>query len=203
MFRIKYSREIALKILYEIDALKCDAAQAATVVDEFFRAFGSPTSEEEQGIRVLVQEALEKGSPIDDTAAKDRLGSKLGRIAEKILDEIRARNCAADECGPVIDECLGEMRSPNAREERFIRDLVQRVLDQKSDIDAAIAKNLIGWKLNRLALVDRNLLRMGIAESQFQTEKPIIIDDVLLISKKYSDAESYKLINAILDKVIP
>jgi len=203
MFRIKYSREIALKILYEIDALKCDAAQAAAVVDEFFRAFSSPSPEEEQEIRGLVQEALEKGSPADDTTARDRLGSKLGRIAEKILDEIRARNCAVDECGPVIDECLGEMRSPNAREERFIRDLVQRVLDQKSDIDAAIAKNLIGWKLGRLALVDRNLLRLGIAESHFQTEKAIIIDDVLRISKKYSDAESYKLINAILDKVIP
>ena len=95
------------------------------------------------------------------------------------------------------------MRSPNAREERFIRDLVKQVLDHKNEIDAAIAANLIGWKLNRLALVDRNLLRMAIAEARFNSEKPIIIDDVLRIAKKYSEADSYKLINAILDKVIP
>ncbi len=44
---------------------------------------------------------------------------------------------------------------------------------------------------------------MGIAEASFNSEKPIIIDDVLRIAKKYSDADSYKLINAILDKVIP
>jgi len=133
MFRIKYSREIALKILYELDALKCDAAQAGPVIDEYFIHFSGPNPDEEQ----------------------------------------------------------------------FIRRLVQTVLDKKTDIDASISENLIGWKLNRLALIDRNLLRMGIAEAGFNSEKPIIIDDILRIAKKYSDAESYKLINAILDKVIP
>lgn len=133
MFRIKYSREIALKILYELDALKCDAAQS----------------------------------------------------------------------GPVIDDYLRSFRGPNPDEEEFIRRLVTTVVERRKEIDAAIAENLIGWKLGRLALVDRNLLRMGIAEAGFNSEKPIIIDDILRIAKKYSDAESYKLINAILDKVIP
>jgi N utilization substance protein B len=133
MFRIKYSREIALKILYELDALKYDAAQA----------------------------------------------------------------------GPVIDEYFSYFRGPNPDEEQFIRRLVQTVLDDRKEIDDAISANLIGWKLNRLALIDRNLLRMGIAEARFNSEKPIIIDDILRIAKKYSDADSYKLINAILDKVIP
>jgi N utilization substance protein B len=133
MFRIKYSREIVLKILYQLDALKCDAAQSGPVIEEYFKSF----------------------------------------------------------------------RSVNPDEEKFIRRMVQTVMDKKTEIDAAISKNLIGWKLNRLALIDRNLLRMGIAEATFNSEKPIIIDDLLRIAKKYSDADSYKLINAILDKVIP
>jgi N utilization substance protein B len=133
MFRIKYSREIVLKILYQLDALKCEAAQSGPVIDEYFRSF----------------------------------------------------------------------REVNPDEEKFIRRLVQAVMEGKKEIDAAITKNLIGWKLNRLALIDRNLLRMGIAEAAFNSEKPIIIDDILRIAKKYSDADSYKLINAILDKVIP
>jgi N utilization substance protein B len=133
MFRIKYSREIVLKILYQLDALKCDAAQIGPVIEEYFRTF----------------------------------------------------------------------REVNPDEEKFIRRLVQAVMDKKKEIDAAISENLIGWKLNRLALIDRNLLRMGIAEATFNSEKPIIIDDILRIAKKYSDADSYKLINAILDKVIP
>ena len=105
--------------------------------------------------------------------------------------------------GPVIDEYFNSFRGANPDEEEFIRRLVQTVMDDKKEIDAAISANLIGWKLNRLALIDRNLLRMGIAEASFNSEKPIIIDDVMRIAKKYSDADSYKLINAILDKVIP
>jgi len=132
MFRIKYSREIVLKILYQLDALKCDAAQSGPVIEEYFTSF----------------------------------------------------------------------RSVNPEEEKFIRRLVQTVMEQKPEIDAMISKNLIGWKLDRLALIDRNLLRMGMAEAMFNSEKPIIIDDLLRIAKKYSDADSYKLINAILDKVI-
>lgn len=132
MFRIKYSREIVLKILFQLDALKCDAIESGPVIEEYFKSF----------------------------------------------------------------------RSVNPAEEEFIRRLVQTVMEQKPEIDAAISKNLIGWKLNRLALIDRNLLRMGMAEATFNSEKPIIIDDLLRIAKKYSDADSYKLINAILDKVI-
>ena len=132
MFRIKYSREIVLKILYQLDALNCEAAQSGPVIEEYFKSF----------------------------------------------------------------------RSVNADEEKFIRRMVQTVMEQKQEIDDAISKNLIGWKLNRLALIDRNLLRMGMAEATFNSEKPIIIDDLLRIAKKYSDADSYKLVNAILDKVI-
>jgi N utilization substance protein B len=132
MFRIKYSREIVLKILYQLDALNCEPAQSGPIIEEYFKSF----------------------------------------------------------------------RSVNPDEEKFIRRMVQTVMEQKQDIDAAISKNLIGWKLNRLALIDRNLLRMGMAEATFNSEKPIIIDDLLRIAKKYSDADSYKLVNAILDKVI-
>jgi N utilization substance protein B len=132
MFRIKYSREIILKILYQIDILKCDAVQSGPLIEEYFKSF----------------------------------------------------------------------KRVNAEEEKFVRRMVQIVLDEKGRIDALITANLIDWKLNRLAPIDRNLMRMGIAEATFNSEKPIIIDDLIRIAKKYSDADSYKLINAILDKVI-
>ena len=39
MFRIKYSREIILKILYQLDILKCDAAQSGPLIEEYFKSF--------------------------------------------------------------------------------------------------------------------------------------------------------------------
>jgi N utilization substance protein B len=87
-------------------------------------------------------------------------------------------------------------------EKDFILKIVRKVLEEKDKIDKLISNNLIGWKLDRLMPVDRTLLRMGVAESFFNTRKAILIDDVVRIAKKYGGEDSYKIINAILDKVI-
>jgi len=123
-------------------------------------------------------------------------------IILKILYQLDIRKCAAVESGPLIEEYFQTFKRVNPDEEEFIRRVVQIVLDNQTKIDAKITANLIDWKLSRLAPIDRNLMRMGIAEATFNSEKPIIIDDVIRIAKKYSDQDSYKLINAILDKTI-
>lgn len=97
---------------------------------------------------------------------------------------------------------LNFFKGINELEKDFILKIVSRVLEERENIDRLIVEHLIGWKLQRLNPIDRNLLRMGIAESHFNTEKAIIIDDIVRIAKKYSEQESYKIINAILDKVL-
>jgi N utilization substance protein B len=87
-------------------------------------------------------------------------------------------------------------------EEEFIYDVVDYVREHKKTIDQMIEKNLIGWKLDRLLPMERNLLRMGIAEASFNDQKAIIIDDIVRVAKKYGGEESFKIVNAILDKVI-
>lgn len=97
---------------------------------------------------------------------------------------------------------LNFFKGINELEKDFILKIVSRVLEERENIDRLIVEHLIGWKLQRLNPIDRNLLRMGIAESHFNSEKAIIIDDIVRIAKKYSEQESYKIINAILDKVL-
>jgi len=87
-------------------------------------------------------------------------------------------------------------------EKKFILKIVQKVLDEMDEIDRLLSENLIGWKLKRMMSIDRTLLRMGVAESYFNTQKAILIDDVIRIAKKYGGEDSYKIINAILDRVI-
>ncbi len=90
----------------------------------------------------------------------------------------------------------------NEIEKEFITDIITRILDDKENIDKRISKDLIGWRLERLTPIDRNLIRMGIAESMKTGNKIIVIDDIVRIAKKYGGDESYKIINAVLDKVI-
>jgi N utilization substance protein B len=57
------------------------------------------------------------------------------------------------------------------------------------------------WKIHRMAVVDRNLLRLGLFELMFQKEIPfpIIINEALEIVKEFSDHESTQFLNGILD----
>ncbi|MFC2155832.1 transcription antitermination factor NusB [Acidobacteriota bacterium] len=94
------------------------------------------------------------------------------------------------------------LKALTSEEEDFIIRIIKKIEADKETIDDLIRKNLIGWKLGRLMSIDRCLLRMGIAESHFNDQKAVIIDDIIRIAKKYGGEESYKIINAILDKVI-
>lgn len=120
---------------------------------------------------------------------------KLLYQADVLPDE----NLDAEE---LLEQNNAYFRSLNTMEKDFILKIVQKVVDEKNAIDGLISRSLIGWKLERLMAVDRCLLRMGIAESFFNDQKPVIIDDVIRIAKKYGGEDSYKIINAILDKVI-
>ena len=88
-------------------------------------------------------------------------------------------------------------------ERDFITRLVTEVYQNQAEMDVSIQEHLIGWNLNRLTPIDRSLMRLALAEARFNDQKGIIIDDIIRIAKKYSEEESYKIINAVLDKIIP
>lgn len=120
----------------------------------------------------------------------------------KLLYQIDILGFQATECDTILEDNLIFFRGLNQNEKDFINKIIKRVLSEKEKIDGLIAKHLIGWSLKRLTPIDRNLLRMGITESHFNSEKAIIIDDIVRIAKKYGGEDSYKIVNAILDKVI-
>ena len=123
-------------------------------------------------------------------------------VVLKMLYQLDVLNPDEEERARILQDNLDFFKGLNPRERKFVMDMVDRVQEEKKKIDEMIAQNLIGWKLERLMLIDRNLLRMGIAESYFNDQKAIIIDDVVRMAKKYGGEESFKIINAILDRVL-
>lgn len=119
----------------------------------------------------------------------------------KILYQIDVLNIKESDIDDIIQNNFNFFKTLNIKEKEFIKEIIIEYYKKKENIDSLISENLIGWKLNRLTPIDRNLLRMGIAES-CNNEKAIIIDDIVRIAKKYGGEDSYKIINAILDKVI-
>ncbi|MFH1379437.1 MAG: transcription antitermination factor NusB [bacterium] len=72
-----------------------------------------------------------------------------------------------------------------------------------ADIDALIIKYAENWELNRMAAIDRNLLRLASYELLFYNHTPVsvVIDEAVEIAKEYSTPDSGKFVNGILDKI--
>lgn len=85
----------------------------------------------------------------------------------------------------------------------FAEQLVRGTLEHRSEIDTFIATNAINWKIERMAVVDRNILRYAVYELLYEAMIPpkVTINEALDISKKYGTPKSSAFINGILDHV--
>ena len=85
----------------------------------------------------------------------------------------------------------------------FADDLFRVAGERAPEIDALIQQHADNWRVERMAAVDRNILRAGVAEFMAypKTPKPVIINEALEIARKYSSPESVYFINGVLDSV--
>lgn len=85
----------------------------------------------------------------------------------------------------------------------FARQLVEAVANDKEAIDSIIGRFSTNWKLHRISRVDRNILRMAIAEmtSIPDSPAPVVLNEAIEIGKKYGAENSGSFINGVLDRV--
>ena len=85
----------------------------------------------------------------------------------------------------------------------FSAQLLQGVVDHLEEIDKKISKYAANWQLERMAFVDRNIMRLGCFELIFRADIPpkVAINEAVELAKKYSGSESGKFVNAILDQI--
>ena len=79
--------------------------------------------------------------------------------------------------------------------------LIRGTLHNIEEIDGELAAQTANWRLERLAAVDRNILRLAMFELLFQAETPpaVVIDEAIEIAKKYGAEESARFVNGVLD----
>jgi N utilization substance protein B len=83
----------------------------------------------------------------------------------------------------------------------FADGLLRGTLDHLAQIDEELERQTANWRLDRLAAVDRNILRLAMYELLFQSETPpaVVIDEAIEIAKKFGAEESPRFINGVLD----
>ncbi len=85
----------------------------------------------------------------------------------------------------------------------FADDLFQLAVERHPEIDELIQKHAQHWRVERMATVDRNVLRTGVAEflGFRDTPKAVVINEALEIARKFSAPESVQFINGVLDSI--
>jgi N utilization substance protein B len=99
-----------------------------------------------------------------------------------------------------------ELPPPTAEEAAvrlFADPLIRGVLEHRDQLDEQIKTHALNWDLHRIAVVDRNILRLAIYEMLHRDDIPPIvsINEAVDVAKKFSTPDSGKFVNGILDKI--
>ncbi len=106
-----------------------------------------------------------------------------------------------EEDGEPIDNLREKL--PQYEANPLLSSLISHVLDNRVRVDLMIESVAEHWTLNRIAIIDKNILRLGICELQYLEDIPasVTINEYVEIAKIYGSDDSPKFINGILDKV--
>ena len=121
---------------------------------------------------------------------------------EKVLQALYAFQINGEGLSKHTDAMVIEIHSENDRD--FARKLINRVAANKAELNGKIEKKVSNWEVERIAVMDKILLRMGIAEILYFEDIPpkVTINEIIEISKEFSSANSGKFINGILDAIL-
>ncbi|MBI4948597.1 MAG: transcription antitermination factor NusB [Deltaproteobacteria bacterium] len=108
-----------------------------------------------------------------------------------------AEDAASEDYGGEMD---GLAEGTEAR--LYCEELIKGVVDHRAEIDSAIEANSDNWTIARMAIVDRNILRVAVYELQYSdVPYKAAIDEAVELAKKFGSAESGAFINGIVDNV--
>jgi N utilization substance protein B len=123
--------------------------------------------------------------------------------AVQILYQCDLRNLDADEAirnfyGGLYTEENDDPPAPDL----FMEELVRGTLERREELDKEIEEFSANWRIERMAAVDRNILRLAVFELlEKKNPPPVVIDEALELAHRFSGDESAKFINGVLDAV--
>jgi N utilization substance protein B len=106
---------------------------------------------------------------------------------------------------PAIDRNASEFAPSNGTELKFMQDLGTHILSKRPEIDLIITKAAPDWPLDKISIVDRNVLRMGLCELLFadreEVPSKVAINEAIELAKSFGGENSGKFVNGVLGSV--
>jgi N utilization substance protein B len=118
------------------------------------------------------------------------------------LQMLYQHDASGEPIGDVIAHFWGDRDiEPDVRQ--FAETLARGTVESVAEIDALLLDSLENWRLDRLAIVDRNILRLAVYEFLHQPGTPriVVIDEAIEVAKRFGGEDSWQFANGILDAV--
>ena len=122
---------------------------------------------------------------------------------EKVLQTLYAYELSKEPISTIMESVLGELKT--SREDfEFAKKLVAAVVQHEEEIEKIIRRKIAHWEFDRIAVIDRLILRMGICEMLYFQDIPpkVTINEAIEIAKAFSTEKSGKFVNGVLDAIL-
>ena len=199
------ARELALLTLSQLSKAQKKLAQAQprelqlTLEDMMLKAIGT--------LREETQEALEAATA-ELQRANDRLlnsqtrASDLEGVRLMTTEAIELTETAINRLGHALEmpEYINNFNRTDVRS--YALSLLVKTAEESAEIDGLLSESIVDWQLGRLPKLDRDILRLAVAEIAYLgLEERIAINEAVELAKRYSDDQGRKFINGVLRRV--
>jgi transcription antitermination protein NusB len=107
------------------------------------------------------------------------------------------------DCATVLSRIMDDSDTDESDSGAYAKMLVVKVFSQRAEIDALLQHHTANWDVKRMTAIDRNILRMAVAELQSDEHVPfkVVIDEAVELAKQYGTDDSSKFVNGVIDSI--
>lgn len=123
--------------------------------------------------------------------------------ALQALYQLEMADVAADDALAAAWAASTDADKVDPETQRFAKELVGGVRAHLAEIDGLIREYTHHWRIDRMARIDRNVLRIGIFELKYRPDIPrsVSIDEAVELGKRYGTEDSSSFVNGLLDRI--
>ncbi|MCA6594985.1 MAG: transcription antitermination protein NusB [Pseudanabaena sp. M046S1SP1A06QC] len=200
------SRHIARELaLFSINQLPSQPQKLETktlddIVTAVVRSLHDETKELLQTASVELQRSQERISSSEIRTGDIR--QDLQAVEGMVREAIELTKNAINNIGSALEFPVTLVLSQRDEVRNYAIDILKTVNTKRSHIDETISSALVNWQLDRLAQVDKDILRIATAEMMFMgVASKIAIDEAVELAKRYSSEDGYRFINGVLRRI--
>lgn len=194
----RIARELALLSISQLPA-KQERLTAQKLQDIVVAAIRTLATDARDTLETAVAE-LQRGN--SRLLSSETRASDVDAAREMVREAIDLTETAINRVGRTfeIPELLQLADQPEVR--AYSLEILTRFNEERQEVDQALTNALVGWQLDRLARIDRDILRIAVTEMMYLGLRvEYAINEAVELAKRYSDEEGYKFINGVLRRV--